>query len=65
MRFGLCLDFVIGSCKFKLAYVFNPLTLVSPLSFVVRVLRFLNSHVYDNVLYRTLAMPEWCKTALL
>ena len=50
MRFGLCLDFVIGSCKYlNLADVFNPLTLMSPLSFVVCLLRFLNSHVNDNV----------------
>ena len=50
MRFGLCLDFVIGSCGSSLQMYCNPLTLMFAPSFVECLLRDLNFMFRSNVL---------------
>ena len=51
MRFGLCLDFVIGSCGSSFLQMYcNPLTLMFAPSFIQCLLRDLNFMFRNNVL---------------
>ena len=64
MRFGLCLDFVIGSCGSSFLQMYcNPLTLMFAPSFIECLLRDSTSCL-GTMFCRTLAMPEWCKIYL-
>ena len=61
MRFGLCLDFVIGSCESLLLQMYcNPLTLMFAPLFVECLLRDLNFMFRDNVF----AEPLQCRNGV-